>query len=337
MKQTLEKVIEEKQSDWPGFLKIIYQELSIVEENLIYKIPTKSKLLEEIIRYILKAGGKRIRPALCFLTAKATGEITNKHIILAELTELIHTASLIHDDIIDSARFRRGTETINSLWNDKISVITGDFLFAQASIRLGLLENTEIVKIYAKVLSDLCDGEIEQYTYKFNTNISWDYYLEKSTTKTASLFAAACKSASILNNTEPDIISQAGQFGEYIGIAFQIVDDILDFTSNIKTIGKEIGTDLKQGIITAPTLFALNSTHKKAKDLKDLIENQFNNNNSDLENAIKLVLELDGCEKAKELANQYILKAKEKSIFVKNINIKTYLSQTADYLLSRIE
>ena len=153
MRQAIEKLELANSVHWPGFLNVISKELSHVEENLIYHLPSQSKILSEIIKHILNAGGKRIRPAICLLTAKATGGVNPKHIILSELTELIHTASLIHDDIIDSATLRRGQETINTLWNDKISVISGDFLFAQASIRLGILENTEIVKIYAKVLS----------------------------------------------------------------------------------------------------------------------------------------------------------------------------------------
>ena len=163
MKQVLEKLNKEKSTQWPDFFSIISNELSELEENLTVKLSAKSKLLKEIISYIFLSGGKRFRPAICLLMAKATGGVKDKHIILSEITELIHTASLIHDDIIDSAKLRRGNETINSLWNDKISVIAGDFLFGQASVKLGELENTEIVKIYAHVLSDLCDGEIEQY------------------------------------------------------------------------------------------------------------------------------------------------------------------------------
>ena len=326
MKQTLEK---------PELFKLISTELSIVEENLTSKLPAKSSLLKEIISYIFNAGGKRFRPALSLLIAKATGKIDKKHIILCELTELIHTASLIHDDIIDSSKLRRGRETVNSLWNDKISVITGDFLFAQASVRLGELENTEIVKIYAKVLSDLCDGEIEQYASLFNPNITWEQYLQKSMTKTASLFAAACKSAAMLNNQDKDIINQAEKFGNYLGIAFQIIDDTLDFTSSVKKSGKEVAADLKQGIITAPVLFALQVNDERAKQIKTLIENRFNNNDKDFDKALRLVHEFGGCEKAKELANDYLNNAKNNLSFIKDFKIKNSLNQIANCIISR--
>lgn len=340
MKNTTEKLVVEKYSERPDFFNPVNNELEILEENLTLKLAENSFLLKEIIAYIFQAGGKRLRPALCFLMAKSTGNITNKHITLAELTELIHTASLIHDDIIDSANLRRGRETINSLWNDKISVITGDFLFAQASIRLGELEQTEIVKIYAKVLSDLCEGEIDQYSSKFNTDITLDYYINKSKTKTASLFAACCKSAAILNNQSADTIKQANDYGLYLGIAFQVVDDILDFTSNSKDLGKEVGTDLKQGIITAPSLFAINSNDERAKKLKILIENRFNLNTesyrNDFDTAIRLVNELGGCKKSKQLANDYILKAKDCLDFIKHEALKSCLIKATDSILKKI-
>jgi len=167
MKQAIIKKTFEARATRPEFLTYIQDELKLAEQKLYSNIPQKDNLLSEIISYILKAGGKRIRPSLSLLIAKGTGQVIKKHIVLAELTELIHTASLIHDDIIDSSLLRRGKETINSLWNNKVSVIAGDYLFAQASVRLGEIENNEIVKIYAKVLSDLCCGEIEQFVNKF--------------------------------------------------------------------------------------------------------------------------------------------------------------------------
>lgn len=336
MKQTLEKLIKENSTKWPEFFNIINKELTILEENLTTRLPTKGSLLKEIITYIFKAGGKRLRPALCFLVAKSTGKVTEKHITLAELTELIHTASLIHDDIIDSAKLRRGRETINSLWNDKISVITGDFLFAQASIKLGELENTEIVKIYAKVLADLCDGEIKQYSSLFNINITLEDYINKSTAKTASLFAAACKSSAILNNLDKETIEKARKFGMHLGIAFQVVDDILDFSSTTQEIGKEVGTDLKQGIITAPVLFAIRSSDQRAKQIMSLIENRFNCNDKDFDKALRLVHELGGCERAEQLARDHINIAKENLSFAKDEEIKVLLDKAADYILHRI-
>lgn len=335
MKQALEKLSQEGLQKWPEFFKTIEKELYKVEENLNINLPIKANLLKNVIHYIFTAGGKRIRPALCLLMANATGGVIEKHIKLAELTELIHTASLIHDDIIDSANLRRGKETINNLWNDKISVIAGDFLFGQASVKLGELEETEIVKIYANVLSDLCEGEIEQFSLKFNTEISIEAYIRKSIAKTASLFSAATKSAAILNKKTKDEIEHASRFGLYLGIAFQVVDDILDFTGN-NFFGKELAKDLKEGIITAPVIFSINSVDERSRQLKELIENRFNNNSEDFHRTLKLILELGGYEKAKQLANEYLLKAKECLSFINNKEAKENLIKAADYVVSRL-
>ena len=336
MKSAIEKLHKEKSIEWPDLFRTISPELEVLEENLVVKIPAKSKLLKEIVSYIFLSGGKRFRPAVSLLMAKATGGIKDKHITLSEITELIHTASLIHDDIIDSAKLRRGSETINSLWNDKISVIAGDFLFGQASVKLGELENTEIVKIYAHVLSDLCDGEIEQYSLLFNPNITLEDYIHKSTAKTASLFAACCKSSAILNNQDSKVIKQCNDFGLSLGIAFQIVDDILDFTSSSNEIGKAVCSDLKNGIITAPTVFALSSTDEIAKQIRILIENRFNNDEKDFDKAIRMVFELGGCEKAKQLAVNYIENAKENLSFIKDLEIKQHLSAVAEIVIKKI-
>ncbi len=337
MKQVIEKLSKEKSAQWPDFFKIISQDLEILEENLVVKLPAKSKLLKEIISYIFLSGGKRLRPAISLLIAKATGGVKDKHIILSEITELIHTASLIHDDIIDSAKLRRGNETINSLWNNKISVIAGDFLFGQASVKLGELENTEIVKIYANVLSDLCDGEIEQFSLLFNPDITLEKYIGKSTSKTASLFAACCKASALINNQPIEIVNSCNQYGLSLGIAFQIVDDILDFTSDSKESGKDVFSDLKNGLITAPTLFALNSSNERAKQIRILIESRFNNNENDFDKALRLVFELGGCEQAKQLALNYIENAKESLSFIKNPELKDYLLAIPETITKKIK
>ncbi|MBI1858540.1 MAG: polyprenyl synthetase family protein [Candidatus Melainabacteria bacterium] len=335
MKQAIIKKTFEARATRPEFLTYIQDELKLVEQKLYSNIPQKDNLLSEIISYILKAGGKRIRPSLSLLIAKGTGQVIKKHIILAELTELIHTASLIHDDIIDSSLLRRGRETINSLWNNKVSVIAGDYLFAQASVRLGEIENNEIVKIYAKVLSDLCCGEIEQFVNKFKTNISWNYYIDKSMSKTGSLFAAACKGAAILNELSVSEIELANNYGRCVGIAFQIKDDLLDFTSSAEELGKESCSDLKNGLITAPTLFALTSEDSRKEQLKQLIESEFKTDHENYDKAIRLVHELGGCEKAEELADKYIREAKNSLSFIKDNVIKEHLSTAADFIVKR--
>lgn len=322
-------------NEWPSFFSDISINLDELQYNLTEKLSSADNLLTDLVKHIFKAGGKRLRPALCFLVAKGTTGISSRHMVLAELTELIHTASLIHDDIIDSANFRRGEKTINNLWNDKLSVIYGDFLFAEASIRLGILEKSEIVKIYAQVLSDLCAGEIDQFARKFDTSISWDYYINKSKSKTASLFAAACKSSAILSELSKEDIYKANQFGEYLGIAFQIVDDVLDFTSTNKEMGKDVCSDMKQGLLTAPVIYALESQNEKAKILKVNIESRFLDEEV-FKQSVDLVFELNGIEKAKILANEYIEKAKESLDFIRDKNVSKSMLELCNSVVEKL-
>ena len=153
----------------------VSSELESVQEHLADQLPLKAGSLKEMVKFVLSGKGKLLRPALAILSGHLTGELKNKHFILAQITELIHTASLVHDDLLDEASLRRGQETCHLKWGTKVSVIVGDFLFAQASLKLGEIENTEIVKIYAKVLADLCTGEVSQAQNRFNLQFAdWD-------------------------------------------------------------------------------------------------------------------------------------------------------------------
>ena len=247
--------------DLASILEPIKSELELVEQWLNTNLVDESPFIAELLGQVFQAGGKRIRPALCLLSAKASaatpGDVGRLQIILAVLTELIHTASLVHDDVIDAASLRRGQETVNKKWSDKLAVLIGDLLFAQASVCLARLMNPEIVGIYGQVLGDLCAGEIRQMRAQYITNVDWDTYIQKSIWKTASLIAAGTHSAPILNARSMDVVAAMKDYGLNIGICFQIVDDLLDYTGTSNSLGKAAGNDLAQGLITAPALFVL--------------------------------------------------------------------------------
>ncbi len=319
----------------------IQAEISHFEEIIIKELIPQAGPLGEIIKSILITGGKRIRPSLALILgnlSSAEQKLTKKHYELAQLTELIHTASLVHDDILDEAPSRRGKESIHIKWGTKISVIAGDFLFAQASVKLGKLENNEVVCIYADVLANLCTGELKQAQYRFDVaNLNWDNYLEKSFHKTASLFSAATKSAGLLNNQSPEIINELYNFGKNLGLAFQIIDDLLDFTSAEKDLGKPILGDLKQGILTAPVLFALENTSGNIKlDLINLIQNRFPDVINDLQKA-KVIIEGSGAfEKTFDLAKSYIQQANDNLKNLPDNQYKQELFSLGNFILARI-
>ena len=194
------------------------------------------------------------------LLARATTpdqDILPKHRRLAEITEMIHTASLVHDDVVDEASVRRGVPTVHSSFGNRIAVLAGDFLFAQSSWYLANLDNLRVVKLLSQVIMDLAEGEIQQGLNRFDTDLSIESYLEKSYYKTASLIANSSKAVGVLSQLPEELITQLYNYGRHLGLAFQIVDDILDFTSTDEVLGKPAGSDLKSGNLTAPVLYAM--------------------------------------------------------------------------------
>lgn len=216
----------------------------------------------------------------------------------------------MHDDVIDSASLRRGKQTVNRRWNDKVAVLLGDLLFAQASICLARIMNPVIVGIYGQVLGDLCAGEIRQMRAQYLTSVDWEAYIHKSFCKTASLFAAASHSGAILNGCPNETVESLKQYGRNLGILFQVVDDLLDVTGNTEQMGKEAGSDLQSGILTAPTLFVLERI-RSSKALEELIKTRAINEPEGTQKALTVIRESGGVEKTVEMARKYGRSAKD--------------------------
>ncbi len=323
-----------------ALLEAVKDELDLVEQFLNSNLVDDSPFIEELLAQVFKAGGKRLRPALSLLAGKATtangtGELGRMHIILAVLTELIHTASLVHDDVIDNAPLRRGAETVNRKWNEKLAVLTGDLLFAQASVCLARLMNPPIVGIYGQVLGDLCAGEIRQMRQQFVLTIDWDAYIQKSIWKTASLFAAGTQSAAILNLCTDSEVSAMKQYGLNLGICFQIVDDLLDVTSTESKLGKPAGSDLSQGLITAPALFVLTKEDADGMRLKELIRTRQVSSPEGIEESLAIIKRAGGVEQTVSLANKYAQIAREALHSIAPSSYRDCLAQMIDWLLER--
>jgi all-trans-nonaprenyl-diphosphate synthase len=272
-------MLEEKQISLNSILGFVKEDLDLLDNRLLNEISPASRSLSTILQNVFQNGGKRLRPTLSFLFNKLINspEVDKEKIFLvAEISELIHTASLVHDDIIDNSFVRRGQPTTNSTWNNAITVISGDFMFARAAINLGLVGINEITTIYAKVLEDLCDGEIWQAEKKFNTELDYEFYLTKTFKKTASLFEAACKASSIISNASKEQVLAAAEYGRNLGMAFQIVDDILDYTEAPETLGKPALADLKEGHLTLPILIAIETFHKQDEEKYNELINLIN-------------------------------------------------------------
>ncbi len=325
--------------DLSSLLEPVREDLDLVEQWLNSNLVDDSPFIAELLGQVFQAGGKRIRPALVLLAARATaavpGSLTSLQTILAVLTELIHTASLVHDDVIDAASLRRGQETVNRKWSDKLAVLIGDLLFAQASVCLAKLSNPPIVGIYGQVLGDLCAGEIRQMRQQFVLAVDWDSYIQKSIWKTASLFAAGCESAAILNGCPGTAHAALKEYGLKLGICFQIVDDLLDFTGNSHTLGKSAGSDLAQGLITAPALFVLQRQDAPAAALKKLLQTRAVMSPEGLTQALSIVSNGGGIEATVELAGQYAAEAREALRPLTPSLYRDTLESLSDWLLTR--
>jgi all-trans-nonaprenyl-diphosphate synthase len=333
-------VVQTSLDDLSAVLKPVTQDMALLEKRLCSNLIDDNPFVDELLAQVFTAGGKRIRPGLVLLCHRASckedDNSVESHITLAVLTELIHTASLVHDDVIDRAELRRGQQTVHSRWSDRIAVLLGDLLFAQASVCLAQLKSPEIVGIYGRVLGDLCAGEIRQLRRQYLLDISWENYISKSYCKTASLFSAGCRSAVILNQGFAETIHELGEYGKNLGICFQITDDLLDVIGNSDTMGKEAGGDLAQGIITAPALIVLERKDKPANELAHLINTRAVNSSDGLASALDLIRRHGGIEGTQELCCKYARLAKDNLQSLHRSPYRDSLAGAADCLLHRV-
>ena len=309
-------------------------DLCILTENLKKLVGARHPILYAAAEHLFGAPGKRVRPAIVLLISRATmldSDITLRHRRLAEITEMIHTASLVHDDVVDGSEVRRNVPTVNSLYNNGVAVLAGDFLFGQSAWYLANLDNLEVVKLLSEVIKDMAEGEILQALNRFDTTITLEAYLKKTYNKTASLIANSAKAAGLLSGVSADEAENLYSYGRNIGLAFQIVDDILDFTASTEALGKPAGSDLISGHLTLPVLYAL----EEKPYLEVLIDREFAQP-EDINKAIALVMESQGIERSRELAARYAQTAVENLSQLKPSDSSKALVDLADYVLSRL-
>lgn len=214
-------------------------------------------LVENIGQYIVEGGGKRLRPLLCLLCARALGYSGERHVELATVIEFLHTATLLHDDVVDVSALRRGRPTANAHFGNASTVLVGDFIYSRAFQLLVGLGNIELLRLIADTTNQIAEGEVEQLARAGDPATTEEQYLEVIRKKTAVLFAAACKGAAILAETDPERQEAMGQFGLNLGLAFQIIDDVLDYEGDPDVMGKNLGDDLAEGKSTLPLIRAM--------------------------------------------------------------------------------
>jgi all-trans-nonaprenyl-diphosphate synthase len=247
---------------------------------------------------------------------------------------MIHTASLVHDDVLDECDTRRGQPTVNAKWGNKNAVLVGDFLFARSSYLLAHLENNEVIKLISQVIADFADGEINQSQSQFDTDLTIQQYLDKSYYKTATLIASSCRASAIFSGVDADVKHAMFEYGRHLGLAFQVVDDILDFTRTSEELGKPQGQDLMSGNLTAPALYALQH-EEHGPELRALIDSEFNEAGG-LPRAIQLVRAGGGIEQARTLARTEAEQGLQCLACLPESDAKESLKMMISYVLERL-
>jgi len=279
---------------------LMKSDLVMMDEILVNRLDSNVDLISQMSQYIINSGGKRIRPLLLLLCARAMNYKGDYHYSMAVVIELIHTATLLHDDVVDGSSTRRGQETANELWGNAPSVLVGDFLYSRAFEIMVEPNSMQIMKILSKATNQISEGEVLQLLNIKNANVSQSEYFEVIERKTACLFKAACQIAGILSESDKDIINALGSFGMHLGNAFQIIDDTLDYESNSSVIGKEVGDDLSEGKVTLPMIYALENTKGSEKEtLSNAITNA---DSSNIDNIVNILLSVNAFEYSRKVA-----------------------------------
>jgi octaprenyl-diphosphate synthase len=254
--------------------ELINSQLYSVEERIRQQARAFDPAVEGYVAYAIESHGKRLRPALALLAGGATGTICPSHLDLAVVLELIHAATLVHDDILDGADKRRGQPTANAKWGNAISVLLGDCLFAHALKLSTGFQNGEISRRVAHAASEVCSGEIIQTQRRFDLKLSVPDYYKIIEMKTAALFAAACELGALINEARPEVIDALRIYGLRLGMAYQIYDDVLDLAGDEAKVGKTLGSDLRKGKLTLPILHLLqNADDAERQRLSEIILN----------------------------------------------------------------
>lgn len=288
----------------------VAKEMDLFEPKFKDFMASKVALLNRVTYYIYKRKGKQMRPLLVFLTAKMMGEINESTYRGAALVELMHTATLVHDDVVDDSDRRRGFFSINALWKNKIAVLVGDFLLSKVLLLAVENEEHELLKIVSTAVREMSEGELLQIEKARRLDITEEIYYDIIRQKTASLIASCCGVGFSSVNQSREDIDKIKLFGEYLGIAFQIKDDLFDY-EKINKSGKPTGADIKEQKMTLPLIYTLNNVSKKDKKSLINIVKRYNKNTHKVKELISKVKEVGGIEYATEQMNNYYEKAIE--------------------------
>lgn len=319
--------------------KAIKPELNRFEKHLRFTV-SQNGVARHLFAHQNRLRGKRLRPCLLFLCAKATGQIKSVHFDLATVIELIHNATLIHDDVLDEAKLRRACPSFNSLWGNETSILFGDILFSHAFLTCSRIKSQQAVQILSQTTNQMCYGELVHTGKKFDLSLTEKEYLKIIEHKTASLFSTACYLGALLTTSNRKLSSALADYGLNFGMAYQIMDDYFDLVSNEKTTGKTMGSDLTKGKITLPLIYVLRFLSvAKQKDLKRQIRRLANQTNSSdgfvrkRKQIVRILNKYDALDYALLRARKYVQQARVALQALPNSHHKELLHTFADAIV----
>jgi geranylgeranyl pyrophosphate synthase len=310
-----------------SILAPIQSDLQKVETRLRESIRLEYAPLTSVFETLIESGGKRIRPALVILSAKFHPADQDKILTLAVATELVHAATLIHDDLIDKSPLRRGSPTINSRWSGTATVLAGDFLLARAADIAASIENFRVMRVFARTLMTICEGEIRQDFAGKHWPPNREEYYRHIESKTASLFTACTEGGAILSDAPEEEIAAMKTYGHNLGMAFQVVDDILDFTADERELGKPVGGDLREGTFTLPVFYYIEQNTRAAK-ISDFLS-------EDMDQLVNAIRKSPAIETSKAEARRFAQTAQDALAILPDNEYRRALIELATYVVDR--
>ena len=319
--------------DIQSIYTLIKDDMAAVDSMIQSRLQSDVVLINQLGHYIINSGGKRLRPALAILCARACGYQGEHHINLATIIEFIHTATLLHDDVVDNSDMRRGRKTANSLWGNEASVLVGDFLYTRSFEMMVEMGSMRLMKVLSHTTNVIAEGEVLQLLNCNDADTTEQRYLEVIHHKTAKLFEAAGLLGAVISQSSTEVEQAIASYAMHLGSAFQLVDDLLDYSESSETIGKNIGDDLAEGKPTLPLIFAMkNGTTQQALIIREAIEN---GQRDKINEIIEIIAATGAIAYTSKAAKNEVAQAKQALAILTDSPYKQALGSLADFSISR--
>lgn len=311
----------------------IVDDMRAVDAVIRERLDSDVVLVRQVAEFIIGSGGKRLRPVLLLLVARALGRVERDHHVLAAVVEFIHTATLLHDDVVDESDLRRGNSTANALFGNAAAVLVGDFLYSRAFQMMVGVGNMEVMRVLADATNVIAEGEVLQLMNCRNADVSVEDYLRVIRFKTAKLFEAAARLAAIVSGEQPAVVEAMARFGMHLGTAFQLIDDVLDYSGDEADTGKHLGDDLAEGKPTLPLIHVLRcGTSEQATTVRRAIEQ---GGREDFASVMRAISETGALAATRSIAEQEAARAKEALFAIPGTQARETLVQLSDFAVAR--